>query len=211
MKQSWARVFFPFFLAVFLLGLPSILIAQQAPSVASGTSETPPAPPETNPVASAYAIGKGDILEINVWREPMLSGETIVRNDGMISLTLVGDVQAAGRTTLELKGEIQERLKKFLGDPVVTVMLRNPSSQKFYVIGEVKNPGEFELVKDMTVVQGIARAGGFTEWADKGSIVVLRQEDGVERRVPVSYKDIVKGKNVGQNILLRANDTIVVP
>lgn len=160
---------------------------------------------------SAYVIGKGDILEINVWREPMLSGETIVRNDGMISLTLVGDVQAAGRTTLELKGEIQERLKKFLGEPVVTVMLRTPSSQKFYVIGEVKTPGEFDLLKDMTVVQGIAKAGGFTEWADKGSIVILRHEDGVERRIPVSYKDIVKGKNTGQNILLRANDTIVVP
>jgi polysaccharide export outer membrane protein len=79
------------------------------------------------------------------------------------------------------------------------------------VIGEVKTPGEYDLIKDMTVVQGITRAGGFTEWAVKDQIVVLRKEDGSEKRIPVNYKDIVKGKNVGQNILLRANDTIVVP
>ena len=141
----------------------------------------------------------------------MLSGETVVRNDGNISFTLLGDVQAAGRTTSELKDEIQERLKTFLGEPVVTVMLRTPASQKFYVIGEVRAPGEFDLVKDMTVVQGIARAGGFTEWADKGKIILLRKEGGEERKIPVNYKDIIKGKNIDQNIMLRANDTIVVP
>jgi polysaccharide export outer membrane protein len=161
--------------------------------------------------ADSYLIGKGDILEINVWREPMLSGETIVRNDGKISFTLLGDVQAAGRTTSDLKDEIQERLKSFLGEPVVTVMLRTPASQKFYVIGEVRTPGEYDLVKDMTVVQGIARAGGFTEWADKGKIVLLRKERGEEKKIRVNYKDIIKGNNIGQNILLRANDTIVVP
>lgn len=211
MKKIVFRVLLSSVLAVLVSGLWLTAAAQQAPPAAPESPGTYALPPQTNPVTGSYLIGKGDILEINVWREPMLSGETIVRNDGMISLTLIGDVQAAGRTPVELKDEIQERLKKFLGDPVVTVMLRNPSSQKFYVIGEVKTPGEFELVKDMTVVQGIAKAGGFTEWADKGSIVVLRREDGVERRVPVNYKDIVKGRNVGQNILLRANDTIVVP
>jgi polysaccharide biosynthesis/export protein len=164
-----------------------------------------------SPTSVSYAIGKGDVLEINVWREPMLSGETIVRNDGMISLALVGDVQAAGRTTLDLKEEIQSRLKQFVGDPVVTVMLRTPASQKFYVVGEVKTPGEYDLVKEMTVVQGIARAGGFTEWADKDGIVVLRRTDGPEQRLSVKYKDIVKGRDMSQNFLLRANDTIVVP
>lgn len=161
--------------------------------------------------ADSYLIGKGDILEINVWREPMLSGETIVRNDGKISFTLLGDVQAAGRTTSDLKDEIQERLKSFLGEPVVTVMLRTPASQKFYVIGEVRTPGEYDLVKDMTVVQGIARAGGFTEWADKKKIVLLRKERGEEKKIRVNYQDIIKGKDISQNILLRANDTIVVP
>lgn len=171
----------------------------------------PSSPLQPSGATGSYLIGKGDILEVNVWREPMLSGDAIVRNDGMISLTLAGDVQAAGRTTVELKEEIQERLKRYLGEPVVTVMLKTPASQKFYVIGEVKNPGEYDLVKEMTVVQGIARAGGFTEWADKKGIVLLRREDGVERRVPVNYRDIVSGKSASENMMLRANDTIVVP
>jgi polysaccharide export outer membrane protein len=183
---------------------PLVLWAQSGPVA-------PSSPLQPSATGSSYLIGKGDILEINVWREPMLSGETIVRNDGMVSLTLAGDVQAAGRTTLELKEDIQERLKRYLGEPVVTVMLKTPASQMFYVIGEVKNPGEYPLVKEMTVVQGIARAGGFTEWADKKAIVLLRREDGAERRVTVNYKDIVTGKSISENMMLRANDTIVVP
>jgi polysaccharide export outer membrane protein len=90
-------------------------------------------------------------------------------------------------------------------------MVRTAASQKFYVVGEVRAPGEFDLMKEMTLVQAIARAGGFTEWADKGKIVLLRKEGGAETRIPVNYNDIVKGKAVGQNLLLRANDTIIVP
>jgi polysaccharide biosynthesis/export protein len=161
--------------------------------------------------AGTYSIGKGDVLEVNVWREPMLSGEVVVRNDGMISLALAGDVPAAGRTTMDLKLEIQERLKKYLGEPVVTVILRTPASQKFYMVGEVKTPGEFDLIKEMTVVQAIARAGGFTEWAKKDKLLILRSEGGVEKRISVNYGDIVKGKAIEQNILLRANDTVIVP
>jgi polysaccharide biosynthesis/export protein len=186
-----------------------------ATPVVSGEAQSGPDASRSIPEASSdntyYKIGKGDVLEINVWREPMLSGETIVRNDGKISFTLLGDVQAAGRTTSDLKDEIQDRLKSFLGEPVVTVMLRTPASQKFYVIGEVKTPGEYDLIKDMTVVQGIARAGGFTEWADKGKIILLRKQDGAENKIPINYKEIIKGKNVSQNILLKANDTIIVP
>ena len=158
-----------------------------------------------------YIIGKGDVLEINVWREPMLSGETIVRNDGMISLPLLGDMPAAGHTTLEVKEEVQEGFKEFVSDPVVTVMLRVPASQRFYVLGEVNSPGEYDLAKDMTVVQAIARAGGFTEWASKRRIVVLRREHGQEKRIPVNYNAIMSGRDVTQNLLLRADDTIVVP
>jgi polysaccharide biosynthesis/export protein len=160
---------------------------------------------------AGYLIGKGDVLEVNVWREPMLSGEAVVRNDGMISLALAGDVEAAGHTTADLKEEIQRRLKQYLGEPVVTVMVRTAASQKFYVVGEVRTPGEFDLVKEMTVVQAIARAGGFTDWADKGKIILLRKEGGTEILIPINYKDIVKGKGIGQNQLLRANDTIIVP
>lgn len=182
----------------------SFLHAQNAPPGALN-------PQDLGPAEAGYLIGKGDVLEVNVWREPMLSGEVVVRNDGMISLALAGDVEAAGHTTMELKEEIQKRLKQYLGEPVVTVIVRTAGSQKFYVVGEVKTPGEFDLVKEMTVVQAIARAGGFTEWADKGKIILLRKEGATETRIPINYKDIVKGKSVGQNLMLRANDTIIVP
>jgi polysaccharide biosynthesis/export protein len=180
---------------------------------ANGQTGARPDPhsPSSEVDAGAYTIGKGDALEVNVWREPMLSGEVVVRNDGMISLALAGDVLAAGRTTMDLKLDIQERLKRYLGEPVVTVILRTPASQKFYMVGEVKTPGEYDLIKEMTVIQAIARAGGFSEWAKKDKILIIRSEGGVEKRISVNYGDIVKGKSIEQNILLRANDTIIVP
>jgi polysaccharide biosynthesis/export protein len=168
-------------------------------------------PVATNIPGGNYTIGKGDVLEISVWREPMLTGETGVRNDGMISVALLGDVKAAGRTPMELKDEIQSRLKEFIEEPAVTVTLRTPASQKFYVVGEVKTPGEYNLVTDLTVLQGIARAGGFTEWASKNKILLLRNENGVERRIKVNYKKIIKGQDASQNLTLRVGDTIVVP
>lgn len=158
-----------------------------------------------------YKIGIGDGLEINVWREPMLSGDTIVRRDGMISISLLGDVKAVDRTPMELKAEIQESLAKYATNPTVTVIVKTPASQKFYVIGEVKTPGEYDLVKAMSVVQGISRAGGFTEWAAKDKILLLRKENGQEKRIQVNFKHVVKGKEGAQNVQLLANDTIVVP
>jgi polysaccharide biosynthesis/export protein len=158
-----------------------------------------------------YSIGKGDGLDISVWREPMLSGETVVRNDGMVSVALLGDVRAAGRTPMELRDEIQTRLKEFIGEPAVTVTVKTPTSLRFYVVGEVKTPGEYNLITDLTIVQGLARAGGFTEWAAKDKILLLRKENGVERRIKVNYKNIIKGKDPAQNLILRPGDTIVVP
>lgn len=179
---------------------------------AEGTEQESSATQEVE-VASVgeYEIGKGDILDISVWREPMLSGETVVRNDGMITVALLGDVKAVGRTPMELRNEIQMRLKEYIGEPAVTVTIRAPASQKFYVVGEVRTPGEYDLVKELTVVQGIARAGGFTEWAAKDRILLIRREGPSERKIKVNYKEIVKGKDSGQNLILQANDTIVVP
>lgn len=161
--------------------------------------------------AGTYRIGKGDVLEIHVWKEPVLSRETFVRMDGMISMPLLDDLQAAGRTPMEVKKDIQKRLSEFLETPEVTVVLKEAKSQRFYVIGEVAKPGEYELTTDITVLQAFAMAGGFTEWADKDKVMILRREGGQEKRVPVSYKDIVKGKNPEQNVFIQAGDTIVVP
>ncbi len=202
---------------ILLYGLVSLLLCAgcgQTPftHTARGPGDQPVSAPEPgSTTAGDYMVGKGDVLEVSVWREPMLSGETVVRSDGMISVALLGDVRAAGRTPMELKNEIQTRLKEFIGEPAVTVTVRTPASQKFYVVGEVRTPGEYNLVTDLTVVQGIARAGGFTEWASKDKILLLRKEDGTEKRMRVNYKDIVKGEDSSQNLILRAGDTIVVP
>lgn len=161
--------------------------------------------------AGTYRIGKGDVLEIHVWKEPVLSRETFVRMDGMISMPLLDDLQAAGRSPMEVKKDIQARLSEFIEQPEVTVILKAATSQKFYVIGEIAKPGEYELTTDITVLQAFAMAGGFTEWADKDKIIILRREGGQEKRIPVSYKEIVKGKNPEQNILIQAGDTIVIP
>ena len=161
---------------------------------------------------NAYVIGNGDILSIITWKEPDFSrDEVLVRMDGKISFPLLNDVQAAGRNPVELKSEIEAGLKQFIDNPIVTVTLRDPVSKKFYILGEVITTGEYPIVKKLTVLQAFALAGGFTEWASKKEIILLRSEGGQEKMYRVNYKDIVKGKDLSQNIFLQANDTIIVP
>ena len=160
----------------------------------------------------SYKIGSGDILEIVTWKEPDFSREEVlVRIDGNITFPLLGDIQASDRTPLQVKEEIEEGLKDFVDNPIVTVTVRNPGSQKFYILGEVVNTGEYDLIKDLTVLQAFALAGGFTEWASKKEIILLRREDGKDKIIRVNYKNIVQGKDFSQNIHLKANDTIIVP
>ena len=160
----------------------------------------------------SYKIGSGDILEIVTWKEPDFSREEVlVRIDGNITFPLLGDIQASDRTPLQVKEEIEEGLKDFVDNPIVTVTVRSPGSQKFYILGEVVNTGEYDLIKDLTVLQAFALAGGFTEWASKKEIILLRNEDGKDKIIRVNYKNIVQGKDFSQNIHLKANDTIIVP
>jgi polysaccharide biosynthesis/export protein len=159
-----------------------------------------------------YRIGSGDILDITTWKEPDFSREEIlVRIDGKISFPLFDDVQAGGRTPLELKKDIQIKLKGFISNPVVTVTVRSPASKKIYILGEVVNTGEYPLVKNLTVLQAFALAGGFTEWASKKEIILFRKESGKEKTIRINYKDILKGKDFSQNVQLQADDTIIVP
>jgi len=160
----------------------------------------------------AYKIGSGDVLEIMTWKEPDFSREEIlVRIDGNITFPLLGDIQVAERTPLQVKKEIEKGLKDFVANPVVTVTVITPGSQKFYILGEVVNTGEYNLIKDLTVLQAFALAGGFTEWASKKEIILLRNEAGKEKIIRVNYKNIIKGKDFSQNIHIKANDTIIVP
>jgi polysaccharide export outer membrane protein len=157
-----------------------------------------------------YVIGKSDVLEINVWREQDLTRTITVRKDGRISLPLVDEVRAAGQTSLELKKAIEQKLSDYIDNPVVTVIVQEQASRKYYIIGEVVNTGEYPLMKDLTVLQAIALAGGFTEWADKDDILLLRRYSGGEQRLNIDYEAIVAGKRPEQNKLLRADDTIIV-
>lgn len=158
-----------------------------------------------------YKIGSGDILEILVWKEPDFTRDVSVRTDGRLTFPLLDDIQAAGYTPMEVKKEIETGLKEFIEDPVVTVVVKNPGSRKFYILGEVANTGEYQLAKELTILQAFALAGGFTEWASKKEIILLRREDGKERIIRVNYKNIIKGKELNQNVPIKVDDTIIVP
>jgi polysaccharide export outer membrane protein len=160
---------------------------------------------------NSYLIGSGDILEILTWKEPDFSKEVLVRLDGKITFPLLDDVQAANRTPVQLKQDIETRLKEFIEGPVVTVTVKSAASQKFYILGEIAQTSEFQLVKDLTVLQAFALAGGFTEWASKKEIILFRREGGKEKVIRINYKDIIRGKDFSQNVSIRADDTIIVP
>ena len=159
-----------------------------------------------------YQIGAGDILEITIWKEPDLSREAVlVRTDGKISFPLLNDVQAAGLTPLEMKKNMEAGLKDFISNPFVTITVRRPESQKIYILGEVRNTSEYPLTKNLTVLQAFALAGGFTEWASKKEIILMRKEGGSDKIYRINYKNIIKGKDISQNLKLKADDTIIVP
>jgi polysaccharide biosynthesis/export protein len=185
------------------------------PDSASPAGEAPDqvTPPVTNRAHNnTYLIGDDDILDINVWKEPELSKQVPVRSDGKISLPLVGEMQAAGKTPVQLEDEITTRLRNFITEPAVTVMVAKINSLKFNVMGEVIKPGSYSLTTTTTVVDAIATAGGFRDFAKKKSIYVLHQNaDGTEARLSFNYNEFVKGKNAKQNVRLQAGDTVVVP
>ena len=160
---------------------------------------------------SDYLIGAGDVLEIVVWREPEISRIVRVRPDGKISLPLVDDVQAADGTLLALKKRLSKALSKFVDEPSVYVMLEENRSKRFHVVGKVNKPGQYILERDVTVLQAIAMAGGFTEWAKKDDIIIVRQGPEGQFRIEFDYEDVVAGKKLDQNIFLKSEDVLVVP
>jgi polysaccharide biosynthesis/export protein len=161
---------------------------------------------------ATYVIGVDDVLAINVWKEPEVSKTVPVRSDGKISLPLAGEVQASGQTPRQLEQELSAKLKSYIAEPEVTVIVEQIKSQKFNVLGQVTRPGSYPLTNSPTVLDAIALAGGFRDFAKQKAIYVLRQNaDGTQSRMPFNYKEVIKGKNSDQNIKLQSNDTIVVP
>jgi polysaccharide export outer membrane protein len=188
-----------------------------APAPASEAQQA--APPQSSDVASttkphdaSFMIGNDDVLAINVWKEPDISRSIPVRSDGKISLPLVGEVQATGQTPLKLEQEIAARLKSYIAEPEVTVIVQQINSQKFNILGMVNRPGSYVINNSATVLDAIAIAGGFRDFAKQKSIYILRQNsDGTQTKLPFNYKDVVKGQNLAQNVKLQPRDTIVVP
>ena len=160
----------------------------------------------------SFQIGPDDVLAINVWKEPEISRSVPVRSDGKVSLPLVGEVQASGQTPKQLETEIAKKLTSYISEPEVTVIVQQIKSQRFNILGQVARPGTYPLSNPTTVLDAIAVAGGFRDFAKKKSIYVLRQTaDGSSTRLPFNYKDVIKGKDTQQNIRLEPRDTVYVP
>jgi polysaccharide export outer membrane protein len=203
------------------VGILSSVVWAQDPAAGTPASSTTAVPAATqNADASAaakghdnsFVIGNDDVLNINVWKEPDISRSIPVRSDGKISLPLVGELQAAGQTPLKLEQEIAARLKNFIAEPEVTVIVQTINSQKFNILGQVNRPGSFPLTNSATVLDAIALAGGFRDFAKQKSMYILRQNpDGTQTRIPFNYKEVIKGKNPAQNVKLQPRDTIVIP
>lgn len=179
----------------------------QLQASSKGVSQGGPATADPN-----YVIGPQDLIDVSVWKEPDLSRAAIpVRPDGKISLPLVNDVQAAGLTPAQLGAQITSNLTKYMTNPQVTVIVTQINSQRIYILGEVARAGSYVLLPDMNVLQALSDAGGFTAFANSKKIYVLRQDNGKQQKIPFNYKDVISGKDPGQNIALKPGDTIIVP
>jgi len=199
-----------------------LIVALLAQALLSPSQDiVPPVPATTQPSATSaaapvvpdsYVIGASDVINVFVLKEPTLSSvSTIpVRPDGMISMPLIGDIQAAGKTPMQLAGEITVKLKKYVMDPNVTITLQAINSKKVYMMGEVNRPGPLEMTPGMTLLQAIATAGGLTQYANARRIYILRSAGGKQQKIPVQYKQALKGDS-SLNLSLSPGDTIVVP
>ncbi|HZU08560.1 MAG TPA: polysaccharide biosynthesis/export family protein [Pseudacidobacterium sp.] len=178
-----------------------------APDVQAGAHK-PVVNDATDP---AYVIGADDVLAVTVWKEPELSATVPVRSDGKISLPLLNDVQAAGLTPAQLAADVSEKVRKFITDPSVTVIVTQMNSRKAYIMGLVNHQGMVRLQANMTVLQALSAAGGLAPFANRKKIYVLRTENGQEEKLPFNYDAVIKGKDSAQNVLLKPGDTVVVP
>lgn len=186
----------PFFLVLFFLLLSAQMVYGQQQSPAD---------------SGQYTLGAGDVLNIMVYGEPEISQTVFVRIDGRISLPLAGDVQASGRTPEALADKITEKLDRFLEAPNVTVVVSESRSKAYYILGQIESPGEYPITRKVTVIQAIARAEGFLEWAKKDSIMIVRGPEDSEQITYFNYEKFLGGGDRNKNIVLRPGDTIIVP
>jgi polysaccharide export outer membrane protein len=185
--------------------------AQDKAPVAQPATQVTAAPDAVkSAMTDTYVIGSSDLLAITVFKEPTLSGSLLVRPDGMISMPLLGDIKATGKTPLQLADEVTTKLKKYIQDPNVTVVLSQMNSKKVYLMGEVSKTGPVDMTPGMTLLQAIATGGGLTQYANSKKMYLLRTVDGKQQKIALQYKRALKGDGA-LNLLLNPGDTIVVP
>jgi polysaccharide export outer membrane protein len=200
-----------------LLGLGLVLPVEEAQGATRPPAQEAQA--EAEGLDQEYRIGPGDVLQLFVWKEPEVSRDITVRVDGKVTVPLLGDIAAAGKTPSQLGAEVTKLLSRFLSAPQVTLSVSVANSTRFYVLGQVAKPGDFPLTGRTTVLQGLALAGGFREFAKTDSIVIIRQDRGffvpkgrpAESVISFNYKRLEAGRDLAANIVLRPGDTILVP
>ena len=191
---------------------PTQAPAQPAPqTVVTPTPATAPTVPAGITPPPDYVIGADDIINVVFWRDEEMSSDVVVRPDGRITLPLINDVQAGGLTPEQLRAGIHKEASKFIEDPRVSVVVKQINSRRVFVTGLVGKPGAYPLSNPTTVLQLLSMAGGISEFADQKKIVVMRTEGGTQKALKFNYKDVIRGKNLQQNILLQPGDTVVVP
>ncbi|MFK8081980.1 MAG: polysaccharide biosynthesis/export family protein [Granulosicoccus sp.] len=177
---------------LFLSGLSPLVVAQATPGL-------------------EYRIGPEDVLHISVWKEEDLDRKVLVRPDGGVSFPLAGDLQVSGRTPIEVQDEIRSRLQRYVPDAEVTVSVDKISGYTVFVLGEVEEPGQFTLGRYVDVIQALTLAGGFTPYANDRSIKILRRQDGREVTFSFDFRDVSRGRDLKQNIILQSGDVVLVP
>jgi len=211
MKSAWKAA------VAALVLISSIALAKDAPAQAASNSTSDKTAADKAMIAASasqagpdYVIGPEDVLHISVWKETELTTTLPVRPDGKISLPLLDDVQASGLTPKQLAASVTEKLKKYIADPHVTVVVNQINSKRIYLVGEVVHVGAMAMLPDMTVLQALSSAG-LNQFANTKRIYVLRTENGRQQKLPVDYRRLVKGEQIEQNYVLQPGDTIVVP
>ena len=211
MKSTWKAA------VAALVLISSIALAKDAPAQAASNSTSDKTAADKAMIAASasqagpdYVIGPEDVLHISVWKEAELTANLPVRPDGKISLPLLDDVQASGLTPKQLAASVTEKLKKYIADPHVTVVVNQINSKRIYLVGEVVHVGAMAMLPDMTVLQALSSAG-LNQFANTKRIYVLRTENGRQQKLPVDYRRLVKGEQIEQNYVLQPGDTIVVP
>jgi polysaccharide biosynthesis/export protein len=162
-------------------------------------------------IAEGYKLQPGDVLQVVVWKETDLQSEVLIRPDGGISFALAGDMQAAGHTTDELRQELETRVRRLVPGAVVTVSVKAANGNRVFVIGKVNRPGDFALNRPIDVMQAISLAGGITPFASADRIRVLHRDGAKLNSIRFRYSEVVKGRNLAQDILLQSGDTVIVP